>query len=127
MFLLTMILPEIYCKKTLFYVHAFLLPSFFFTLLSLTAELISFILMCLSIQYGQKALNVASTEIVREMLRNAPLIADRKRDAEAAAAAAAQRIADAAAAQKIADDAAAAAQRIADADAAAAKVNASYG
>ena len=81
--------------------------------------------MCLSIQYGQKALNVASTEIVREMLRNAPLIADRKRDADAAAAAAAaQRIADAAAAQKIADDAAAAAQRIADA--AAAKVNASY-
>ena len=83
--------------------------------------------MCLSIQYGQKALNVASTEVVREMLRNAPLIADRKRDADAAAAAAAaQRIADAAAAQKIADDAAAAAQRIADADAAAAKVNASY-
>ena len=125
MFLLTMILPEIYCKKTLFYVHAFLLPSFFFTLLSLTVELISFMLMCLSIQYGQKALNVASTEVVREMLRNAPLIADRKRDTDAAAAAAAaQRIADAAAAQKIADDAAAAAQRIADA--AAAKVNASY-
>ena len=84
--------------------------------------------MCLSIQYGQKALNVASTEVVREMLRNAPLIADRKRDADAAAAAAAaQRIADAAAAtQKIADDAAAAAQRIADDAAAAAKVNASY-
>ena len=48
---------------------------------------------------------MAATEEIRNLLRNAPSVADRKKHA-AAAAAAAQKIADdAAAAQKIADDA----------------------
>ena len=63
-------------------------------------------------QSGKTALDYATKEEIKNLLRNAPSVADRKRHA---AAAAAQKIADdAAAAQKIADDAAAAAQKIAD-------------
>ena len=78
-------------------------------------------------QSGKTALDYATKEEIKNLLRNAPSVADRKKHAAAAQkivddAAAAQKIADdAAAAQKIADDAAAA-QKIADDAAAAQKI-----
>ena len=61
-------------------------------------------------QDGKTALDRADTEEIKNLLRNAPSVADRQKHAAAAATkidadAAAKKIDDAAAAQKIADDA----------------------